>query len=106
MTAVLAAMEPVDFRVVWEVDLLAIPEVVVSRVVIFLEEVRVVEGFLIIPEVAVSQMVIFLRRCSWWWAWRSTWRSPPPPTTWTAPVDEGGAGELHLQPGHSEGHQG
>ena len=33
MTAVLAAMEPVDFRVVWEVDLLAIP----------------VQAFLIIP---------------------------------------------------------
>ena len=49
------AVEPVDFRVVWEVDLLAIPEVVVSRVVIFLQEVRVVpvEGFLVIPEVAV-----------------------------------------------------
>ena len=62
MTAVLAAMEPVDFRVVWEVDLLAIPEVVVSRAVIFLEEVRVVpvEGFLIILEVAVFRLVIFL----------------------------------------------
>ena len=62
MTAVLAAMEPVDFRVVWEVDLLAIPEVVVSWVVIFLEEVRVVpvEGFLIIPEVAVFRVVISL----------------------------------------------
>ena len=55
MTAVLAAMEP---GVVWEVDLLPIPEVVVSRVVIFLEEVRVVpmEGFRQFPG------------CSWWWA--------------------------------------
>ena len=80
MTAVLAAMEPVDFRVVWEVDLLAIPEVVVSRWSFsWRKEVRVVpvEGLLIIPEMAVCHFPG--EGAPWWWAWRSTWRSP----TWS-----------------------